>query len=492
MLIAALQCDVQTGDFIKNQEILLLAARKGFEAGALICAAPIQTLAGPDPLAWQSQPDFESACLASLDRLARHIPAGRFLICGAPFFSGQTVLIGGGSWFAPPQNYSLENINIFFADGPEAPEKDRDLVFRLSAYPYSPDSQAAEEKACAWIARKAGAFVIQPNLYGGYGDVIYAGAGFALAPSGKIIARAPAFQETILLIDTDSSPLNIIAPYPDRNESQWLALCAGIRDYARKSNAAKVVLGLSGGMDSALVCCLAKEAMGPENVLAVMLPSPYSSEGSITDSKLLCRNLDVEFCELPIRGVMEACDKCLAPLFDKLPGRPGDLTAENIQPRIRGLILMAIANRQGSLVLNTGNRSEAFMGYSTLYGDTVGAISVLGDLYKSRIYELALWYNEKNRREIIPRAILTKAPSAELRPNQKDTDSLPPYEELDPVLDKITLAENPAPGDESGFYEIRRRVFKNQFKRAQSPRPLLVGGNPAPVWPLAGNYNTEI
>lgn len=491
MLIATLQCDVQTGDFIKNQEILLSAAKKGFEAGAVICAAPIQALAGPNPLAWLSQPDFKSACLASLDYLSRQIPARRFLICGAPIFPDQAVLISRGSWIAAPANYSLENINLFFDAGASAPEKKSDLVFRLNAFPYSPDSQTVEEEICARIARESGAFVIQPNLYGGYGEVIFAGAGFALDPSGKIIARAPAFQENILLIDTGSYSENA-SPYPDRDESQWLALCTGIRDYIHKSGAEKAVLGLSGGMDSALVCCLAKAALGAENVLAVLLPSPFSSEGSITDSQLLCRNLGVKHCELPIGGVMEACNKCLTPLFEKLPCREGDLTEENLQPRIRGLLLMAIANREGSLALNTGNRSEAFMGYSTLYGDTVGAISVLGDLYKSRIYELARWYNKKSGREIIPEAILTKAPSAELRPNQKDTDSLPPYEELDPVLEKITLGENPDSGKEKEFYEIRSRVFRNQFKRAQSPRPLLVGENPAPSWPLAGNFNTEI
>lgn len=490
MLIAMLQCDVQTGDFIKNQEKLLLAAKKGFEAGALICAAPIQALAGPDPLAWLSQPDFKNACLESLDYISRHIPAERFLICGVPIFSNQAVLISSGSWTVVPPNYDLGNINLFFDNGTVEPEKNPDLVFRLNAYPFSPYSQSIEEDVCSKIARDTGSYVIQPNLYGGYGEVVYAGASFALDPSGKIIARAPAFQENVLIIDTNSYLYNVF-PYPDRDESQWLALCVGVRDYVHKSNSTKAVLGLSGGMDSALVCCIAKAALGAENVLAVMLPSPFSSEGSITDSRLLCDNLGVRICELPIGGVMEACNKCLAPLFDKLPARAGDLTAENIQPRIRGLLLMAIANREGSLALNTGNRSEAFMGYSTLYGDTVGAISVLGDLYKSRIYELARWYNKKCGREIIPNAILTKAPSAELRPNQKDTDSLPPYEELDPVLEKITLGGCPDPGKEKEFYEIRNRVFRNQFKRAQSPRPLLVGENPTPAWPLAGNYNWE-
>ncbi len=240
-------------------------------------------------------------------------------------------------------------------------------------------------------------------------------------------------------------------------------------------------------MDSALVTCLARDAMGADKVMTVMLPSPFSSEGSIADSILLCKNLGIKVFNIAIEKIMETCNTALNPVFSQLPAQKEDLTQENLQPRIRSLLLMAIANRCGGLVLNTGNKSESLMGYSTLYGDTAGAISVLGDIFKSRIYELAEWYNKKNGWPVIPVSILQKAPSAELRPNQKDTDSLPPYDALDPVLLEIIRGQMV----DDNKNEIRKRVFQNQFKRGQSPRPLKVSRNRIPDWPLLGNYRIK-
>jgi NAD+ synthase/NAD+ synthase (glutamine-hydrolysing) len=255
----------------------------------------------------------------------------------------------------------------------------------------------------------------------------------------------------------------------------WNALVLGVRDYARKTGFRKVLLGLSGGVDSALTAAIAAEAMGPENVLGVMMPSCYSSSGSVDDSVELAQNLGIRTELLPIAGIMKTYDSTLAKTFE---GRPADVTEENIQSRIRGNLLMALSNKFGSLLLTTGNKSELSVGYCTLYGDMNGGLAVIADLPKMMVYRVSRWRN--GRKPDIPETILTKAPSAELRPDQKDQDSLPPYELLDEILELHveqcqSADEIIAKGyDEATVRRILRLVRIAEFKRKQAAPVLKV------------------
>ncbi|MDE5879972.1 MAG: NAD(+) synthase, partial [Desulfovibrio sp.] len=296
-------------------------------------------------------------------------------------------------------------------------------------------------------------------------------------------------------------PVNPVAPACSGvEESCWRALVLGTRDYVRKCGAARVLLGLSGGMDSALVACVAAEALGPENVTGVLMPSPHTSLASVEDAEALARNLGMETLTVPIAGLMAAFADALGPGLERFPAWPGDVTEENLQARIRGTLVTSLANRARALVLNTGNKSEVAMGYCTLYGDAVGALAVIGDLTKTQVYALGRWLNAWKGRELIPEAIFVKAPSAELRPGQKDTDSLPPYEVLDPLLERLLApgrsqgeAESGAGGEDAALAaDVRRRLFAAEFKRRQLPPALRVSGVPfgQDGWqaPTAGRY----
>jgi NAD+ synthase/NAD+ synthase (glutamine-hydrolysing) len=261
-------------------------------------------------------------------------------------------------------------------------------------------------------------------------------------------------------------------------EETYQALTLGVADYCRKNNLQTVVLGLSGGIDSALTAAIAAEAVGPENVSALLMPSPYSSEHSLADAHELARNLGLSSAKvLPIEAAMEAFGHILAPIF---AGLEPDAAEENIQARIRGVLLMAVANKLGSLLLTTGNKSEIAVGYCTIYGDMCGALAVIGDLYKTEVFRLARWLNETKGRTVIPENTIVKAPSAELRPNQKDQDSLPPYEELDEILKfLIEDREGPAALEARGFEsavvrKVANLVRTGEFKRRQGAPVLKV------------------
>jgi NAD+ synthetase len=266
------------------------------------------------------------------------------------------------------------------------------------------------------------------------------------------------------------------APQEDDTAAAYEALVLGTRDYVRKCGFKKVLIALSGGIDSALVAAIARDALGPENVLCIGMPSPYSSQGSIDDSRRLAANLGIRFELIGISGLFEEYTLALAPLFD---GLKADTTEENIQSRVRGTLMMALSNKFSALVLTTGNKSEMAVGYCTLYGDMVGALAVIGDLVKTRVYAVCNWINRD--REVIPRAILEKPPSAELRPDQRDTDSLPPYEVLDPILEAyVERYESPERiAQAHGFplelvQQIVRLVERSEYKRQQAAPVLKV------------------
>ncbi|HXB72818.1 MAG TPA: NAD+ synthase [Candidatus Acidoferrales bacterium] len=358
-------------------------------------------------------------------------------------------------------------------------------IVNLSASPFYVGKQILREQMLGHMARKYGLPMAIVNQVGANDDLIFDGRSAAFDAEGRLIARAKGFAEDLLLVDLEAVDLEAvdleagtgsIAPDDFEPEAEiWNALVLGVRDYARKTRFRRVLLGLSGGIDSALTAAIAADAMGPENVLGVMMPSTYSSQGSVDDSVEVARNLGIQLITLAISGIMKTYDTVLADIFR---GLAADVTEENIQSRIRGNLLMALSNKFGSLLLTTGNKSEMSVGYCTLYGDMNGGLAVIADLPKMMVYRVARWRNR--RKADIPEAILQKAPSAELRPDQKDQDSLPPYDLLDEILElhveQCRSAEEiiAAGYDEQTVRRVLRLVRMAEFKRKQAAPVLKV------------------
>jgi NAD+ synthase (glutamine-hydrolysing) len=350
------------------------------------------------------------------------------------------------------------------------------LILNISASPWWHGKREVRREMLAAIAERHKVPVLMVNQVGGNDSLIFDGSSFALGPDGSLIAQAKGFEEDLIFVDTATLTGDLRPRLEDEDAAMFEALALGTRDYVRKCGFSKALVGLSGGIDSALVATIAVHALGKENVTAIGMPSPYSSQGSIDDSRHLAENLGIRFEVLPISGLFEEYNRALAPVFTDT--RP-DITEENIQSRIRGNLLMALSNKFNALVLTTGNKSEMSTGYCTLYGDMVGALAVIGDVFKTRVYSLCEYLNRE--REVIPRAILDKPPSAELRPDQKDTDSLPAYEVLDPILEAyVERYESPeAIASESGLdLEMVRSVVKlverSEYKRQQAAQVLKV------------------
>jgi NAD+ synthase (glutamine-hydrolysing) len=349
------------------------------------------------------------------------------------------------------------------------------LLLNLSASPFSVGKQRVREAMLGRIARDERMFVVYVNQTGGNDDLIFDGRSVVLDPTGAVIARAAAFAEETLIVDLDGGG-GPIAPEPETSEEEMFrALVLGTADYVRKCGFGEVLLGLSGGIDSALTAVIAAEALGRERVLGVLMPSPFSSAGSVDDSLALATRLGLRTVTIPIATLMDGFETALAGVFE---GRAHDVTEENIQARIRGNLLMAMSNKFGSLLLTTGNKSELAVGYCTLYGDMSGGLAVVADVPKTKVYRIAEWLNRE--REIIPASILTKAPSAELRPNQTDQDSLPPYDVLDDILERhIERYQSAGEIVAAGFHDATvRRVLRlvrlAEFKRRQAAPGLRI------------------
>jgi NAD+ synthase (glutamine-hydrolysing) len=354
------------------------------------------------------------------------------------------------------------------------------LLLNISASPFWHGKRQIRQRMLAALAQHHKIPVFLSNQVGGNDSLIFDGSSFGLAADGALLAQAASFREDIVMADSatktgqpDASAAN---PAEEETEAAYQALVLGTRDYVLKTGFSKVLIALSGGIDSALVAAIAVDALGAENVVTVGMPSQYSSTGSVEDSRKLAANLGIRFETMPIAALFEEFTHTLQPLF---AGTRPDLTEENLQSRIRGVLMMALSNKFSSLVLTTGNKSEMAVGYCTLYGDMVGALAVIGDLVKTRVYALSRWVNRDG--EVIPDAILTKAPSAELRPDQKDTDSLPPYEILDPILEAyVERYETPAQiatayGFPSAIVEhVVHLVERTEYKRQQAAPVLKV------------------
>src|SRR5882672_2448608 len=363
-------------------------------------------------------------------------------------------------------------------------EMGANLLVSINASPFNKAKMKIRCEMVAHRARAAGLPIVFVNLIGGNDGVIFDGASIISDRQGKIILQAPPFEEFVETVNLDCGTPDTRCLPGDDIETVREALVLGIRDYARKNNFTKVVLGLSGGLDSAVVAALAAEALGAENVLAAMMPSPYSSRGSIDDSIDLSRRLGIKTIEKPISEPFHALRNELGLPEPKAGSKsPSEHAVENLQSRLRGNILMTISNAENRLLLSTGNKSELALGYCTLYGDTNGGLAVIGDVLKTEVYDLARLYNREQ--EIIPRSIISKRPSAELAPGQFDDQSLPPYDKLDPIL-KLYFEQKQSPeeiiaaGHEAQLvYDILNQVESpaNEFKRRQLPPTLIISRN---------------
>jgi NAD+ synthase (glutamine-hydrolysing) len=383
--------------------------------------------------------------------------------------------------FWPRQLYPVDPIEELMKQWAVLPQplSGQRLILNISASPYWHDKIAVRQKMLGALAKRHRATIVMVNQVGANDSLIFDGSSLAVGPDGELLAQAKSFAEDLLIVDTVVPAPNVPA-VQDETALTWQALVVGVRDYVHKCGFSKAIIGLSGGIDSALVAAIAVEALGAENVQGVGMPSEFSSTGSVGDAEKLAKNLGIAFSVVPIRQIYDQFTGTLEPSFAATQQGTGfGLAEENLQPRIRGSILMALSNKTGALVLTTGNKSEMACGYCTLYGDMVGALAVIGDVYKTQVYALSRYANRE--RESIPEDTLTKPPSAELRPGQKDTDSLPPYEVLDPILlayiEDYTSAEEIA-ATQGVELELVRRVIRlveiSEYKRQQAAPVLKV------------------
>jgi len=357
-----------------------------------------------------------------------------------------------------------------------------DAIVNLSASPYTLRKQHLREAMLRNVATRYGLPIFYANQVGGNDDLVFDGNSVAIDSSGTVASRAAHCQTDAIVVTLDPRTHTVapgpIAPYPeDENAEIWAVLVLGVRDYARKCGFTKAVLGLSGGIDSTLVAAIAAEALGADNVLGILMSSPYTSQASVDDAIALADRLGIQTQNLPIGPIMQGFDRSLDELF---AGTESGVAEENIQSRIRGTLLMAIANKFGHLLLSTGNKSEMAVGYCTLYGDMNGGLSVISDVPKTRVYALCEWLNGDRGREILPRNILEKPPSAELRPDQRDSDSLPDYDALDDILDRLVHQHQSADRiaaaghDRATVDRIIAMVTRAEFKRRQSAPGLKI------------------
>ena len=533
--VALAQINATVGDLAGNAERIVEAARRAHAAGAALVVAPELSLCGYPPEDLLLRPAFMRACADTLAGMAAELAAcsGLSVLVGHPHqfgergdvrtkstasplrFNAASLLQGGriaGTYCKRElPNYQVFDERRYFASGRDAGQGP--LVFDaggvkvgvlicedawfdepalaakaagaqvlavINASPFHLDKADEREARMAERARAVDLPLLYSHLVGGQDEVVFDGASFALDAKGTVCARAPSFEEALALVEIDGSVLRgDVHEMPSQEAQAWSALVTGVRDYLGKNGFPGAIIGLSGGVDSALVLALAVDALGADKVRTVMMPSPYTADISWLDAREMAARLGVRYDEIAIAPMFDAFRASLAAQFE---GLAEDTTEENIQARIRGTLLMALSNKSGRIVLTTGNKSEMATGYCTLYGDMAGGFAVIKDVAKTLVYRLCEWKNRQPTRRadgsigpVIPERILTRAPSAELRPNQTDQDSLPPYEVLDAILslymeDDRSVEDIIALGYERAVVERVTRLIKtNEYKRRQAP-----------------------
>jgi NAD+ synthase/NAD+ synthase (glutamine-hydrolysing) len=530
MRIALCQINPTVGDLAGNLELVLDASRRAAARGADLAVFPELVLTGYPPRDLLEKESFRARSLETLHALiaaSSSIPCGILagFVGASPAGSRRSAtnsaaLIEHGKLLATQSKMLLPTYDVFdetryFQPATaqsicefrgmrvgiticedawndkqfwERPLYDSDpveslarqgaaIIISINGSPYDMTKRALRRQMFTAMARRHGLPHVYVNMVGGNDQLIFDGSSFAVTASGQIAAAAPSFREDIVLFDTSSGEGELRPSHPDEIEAAYDALVLGARDYIAKCGFRDVLVGLSGGIDSTLVACIAADAVGPDHVTGVSMPGPFSSDHSLTDARALAANLGIRYEVISINAAYQTMLDTLAPVF---AGAAQDVTEENIQSRLRGLTLMALSNKWGALVLTTGNKSEIAVGYCTLYGDMAGGLAVISDVPKTMVYELCRRVNAR-RPGTIPENVFLKPPSAELRPNQKDSDSLPEYDVLDPIL-KAYIEEMKSPAQiaaELGHplelvRSIVNRVDRNEYKRQQAAPGLKV------------------
>ena len=525
--VALAQINPTVGDFNGNVEKIVNVITQAKEACADVVTFPELAICGYPPEDLLLRLKFLQDNRAALEKIAKHTEGVAVVIGFADMVDGKVynaaALISNNHIVSIYHKVELPNYGVFdekryFTPGngcltfdikripisvnicedvwiKGSPVEDcvRDnnvkVVLNISSSPFHAGKLSQRRDILMGFARRTNAYVCYNNLVGGQDELVFDGGSLIISPHGELIARAKRFEEEVLIANIEinnsdkvdvtpnndnchSTISNVIAPELDRIEEVYNALVLGTGDYMRKNGFKKVVLGLSGGIDSSLTAVIAVDALGKENVIGVTMPSQYTSNETRSDAEILAENLDIKFMTIPIHPMFTAYAEILKEPFGE--GAPG-IEMENLQARIRGNILMALSNRFGWLVVTTGNKSETAVGYCTLYGDMAGGFAVIKDVPKTLVYELSEHVNKKAQKEIIPKSVIVRPPTAELRPNQKDEDSLPPYSILDPILrayveDDKSLGEIAACGfNTETVRDVIRMVDRSEYKRRQAP-----------------------
>ena len=521
MKIALGQINPTVGDFSGNAAKIITFALQAKSAGAGLILFPELAVCGYPPRDLVERPSFVARCRASVEKIAAETQ-GIAVICGtvtpAEAESGKTVmnsavLLREGRIDLTQSKMLLPTYDVFDEMRNFTPAKSQQLfsfcgkqmalticedawndkrfwnrqlyrvdpveelvraggnfVLNISASPFWLGKRELRRDMLTSIARNQKVPVAMVNQVGGNDSLVFDGSSVVIAPDGQVIAQGKSFQEDLIYFDSQKLTGDMHAQVAGEEGSAYEALVLGTRDYVHKCGFQRAIIGLSGGIDSALTAAIAAEALGAENLIGVGMPGPYSSRGSIDDARELADNLKLRFELLSIDDLYQAALQTLAPVFT---GMPEDVTEENIQSRARGLLLMAMSNKFGALVLSTGNKSELAVGYCTLYGDMVGGLAVISDVPKTLVYRISTYVN--TRRQVIPQATIEKSPSAELRPDQKDSDSLPPYDVLDAILEDYVEESSSAEQiervhnfDPDLVQRVIRMVERSEYKRQQA------------------------